>query len=169
MAFSGAFQINAFQNNAFQTSAQIPAGWFPEWDKLRHDPGELEERLQNQRGISRSRIEEILAAEKAAAEAAVLAAAQKEGKTKGQKLRALAMAQAARAAQDAIWEAVERQGAEAELRQLTSALEEAVTAKRLAQSIKMAGLAEAAAIALSARLKEEEDNDEAEALLMIFH
>ena len=151
-----AFQPSAFQNNAFQitvTTTTKHVGWMPEWGPgFRHDPKDLERRLEQQRQggpFTRRRYDELLTK---AAE--VVAEAKNKAQRKALK-RALESAKLVEIESPAIDPAP-----------LLLAIEELVTAKRIKESIVAAKHAEAMA---RAYYEYELEQDEEEALVLLLN
>lgn len=148
------FQSNAFQSNAFQMPGIGSVGGGRRYYK----PSELEKELKERRPFSRTRFDELLAAQQAQEEAELKAA------ELGASKRKTALRRAAEAAQAAIDAVKETESArEADFARMTMALEAASSAKRVADVIRETNIAVLAAQAILAEI---EDEEEAEMLLL---
>lgn len=128
-------------------------GWFIEWNqRLRHDPEELERRLQAQRGFGLRKYEEMIAAHSAAVEAAQVSKSEK---------RAAALTQAAEAAEELLENALGEAEFVPDFDRVIAELNAAVSATRATAAIKHAELA--------IRLAREWDEDEEEAIMLLLH
>ena len=151
-----AFQSNAFQNNAFQITGGVTkkhVGWMPEWGPgFRHDPKDLERRLEQQRQggpFTRKRYAALLT------KAAEVVA---EAKNKAQRKALKAALESAKL--------VDIESPAIDPAPLLLALEEVVTAKRIKESMQAARHAEAMA---RAYYEYELEQDEEEALVLLLN
>jgi len=131
------------------TTTKKKVGWFPQWDRLRHDPEELERRLEKQRGFNPKKFDEFVAATQAL----------QEKKVKGRQKVVI---------EKALEAVVEFDWHEELIEEITQALIAAAGATRATATIKHAE--HAARLAQSrAAYEENENEDEEEAVMLLLH